>query len=125
MPYIEVSVGELLDKYSILEIKHEMLSDDAQKKNVNLEIMSHKSVIAEYFSQNEIQKAYLELKAVNKDIWNGMDKVFEIGDTPTKDYDPLTREITRLNMQRAYLKKEIDKLSKSNLTEEKSYFKGN
>lgn len=123
MPIIEVSVGELLDKFSILEIKLEKLSLQSQKRNVQAEIESHQQVVNKYLFSEPVNLAYNELKDVNGLIWNGMERVFEIGDTPTKEYDPLTREITRLNMKRSFLKKEIDTLSNSKLTEEKSYFK--
>jgi hypothetical protein len=122
MPLIEVSVGELLDKFSILEIKSSLLKSDEQKVNVRNEILSQKNAVDEYLTSSEINESYLALKQVNLLIWQGMDRVFEIGDSPTKEYDPLTREITRLNMERAFLKKKIDLLSNSKFTEEKSYF---
>jgi hypothetical protein len=122
MPMIEVSVGELFDKFSILEIKLSQLKSEKQKSNVRNEIASHKNAIHEYLELSEINETYQTLKEVNRLIWQGMDRVFEIGESPTEEYDPLTREITRLNMERAFLKKKIDSLSNSELTEEKSYF---
>jgi len=125
MPVIEVSVGELLDKFSILEIKLSQLKSAEQKANVSNEINSQKNAVYDYLAAPEINVTYLALKQVNLLIWEGMDRVFEIGDSPTKEYDPLTREITRLNMERAFLKKKIDSLSNSKFTEEKSYFISN
>ena len=122
MPLIEVSVGELLDKFSILEIKSSFLRSDDQKANVRNEIASQQNAISHFLSEPGINEVYVQLKQVNLLIWQGMDRVFEIGDSPTTEYDPLTREITRLNKERSYLKKKIDILSNSNLTEEKSYF---
>jgi hypothetical protein len=122
MPIIEVSVGELFDKFSILEIKLSQLKSEEQKSNVRNEIASQQKAIYEYLELSKINETYLALKEVNLLIWQGMDRVFEIGDSPTGEYDPLTREITRLNMERAFLKKKIDLLSNSKLTEEKSYF---
>jgi hypothetical protein len=125
MPVIEVSVGELLDKFSILEIKLSQLKSEEQKVNVSNEINSQKNAVYDYLAAPKINETYLALKQVNLLIWQGMDRVFEIGDSPTKEYDPLTREITRLNMERAFLKKKIDSLSNSKFTEEKSYFISN
>ena len=122
MPLIEVSVGELLDKYSILEIKSNFLKSDEQRTNVRNEVASQENIVYKFLSEPEIHDVYLQLKQVNLLIWQGMDRVFEIGDSPTAEYDPLTREITRLNKERSYLKKKIDVLSNSTITEEKSYF---
>lgn len=125
MPVIEVSVGELLDKFSILEIKLSQLKSEEQKANVSNEIASQQNTVSEYMASSEISETYFALKKVNLLIWQGMDRVFEIGESPTEEYDPLTREITRLNMERAFLKKKIDLLSNSKFTEEKSYFIAN
>jgi hypothetical protein len=122
MPQADVSVGELLDKFSILEIKAKLLRSELQLRNVLTEVASLKPSVMEYLNNPNIEKLYQNLKQVNLEIWEGMDEVFEIGPNPSPNYEPLCRHITKLNQDRSYIKKRIDLDSGSVLTEEKSYF---
>lgn len=123
MPTIEVSVGELLDKYSILEIKLDMFKDDPSKiQNVTHEIDFLEIQVKTYLKREEINKAYIDLKNINLAIWHGMERVWNLNATFDVQYAIVSAEVTELNKQRSYLKKEIDKLSGSIFSEEKSYF---
>jgi hypothetical protein len=122
VPAVEVSVGELLDKYAILEIKVNMLASAKKVFNVEQEMVHLSLAVSPYLEEPIIRSLYEELKTVNHRIWCGMDEIFAIGESYSPNYENLCREVTKLNQDRSYLKKKIDLESNSSLTEEKSYF---
>jgi hypothetical protein len=122
MPIVEVSVGELLDKWSILEIKKFKLIKDSQQANILREMNALRETCYKYLEHDEILSAYELLYKVNLRIWDGMDELYELDTNLSQHYINLTNEITELNKERAYLKKKIDKASNSDFSEEKSYF---
>ena len=122
MPFVEVSVGELLDKWSILEIKKIKLIKDSQQLNILAEMGVLEKTCKTYLSDYVILSTYRSLYKVNLEIWEGMDKLYTLDTSLSQFYIDLTNQITDLNKQRAYLKKEIDQVAKSGFSEEKSYF---
>lgn len=122
MPLIEVSAGELLDKWSILEIKLGKLLKPSQQLNIAREMQVLKDICQTYLDDAEILKLYKNLYKVNLDIWIGMDHLYEIDSSQSQIFIDLTNKITSLNKDRAYIKKEIDSLVNSGFSEEKSYF---
>ena len=68
---VEVSVGELLDKISILEIKKEKIKDSDNLIFINDEYLVLKKQLDENITLNdEIKKLYEELKAINAKLWD-------------------------------------------------------
>jgi|688.fasta_scaffold611572_2 hypothetical protein len=122
MPFIEVSVGELLDKWSILEIKLEKLKKEKQQANIIKEMSALAEICKVYLGETEINALYSEMYKVNLEIWIGMDQLYEIKSEEVNRFVELTNFITEMNKKRAYLKKEIDVLASSQFSEEKSYF---
>lgn len=122
MPLIEVSVGELLDKWSILEIKLEKLKKETQQSNISKEMQALKDTCQGYLKDDEINALYIKMFQVNLEIWDGMDQLYSIQDNDSQKFIDLTNHITEMNKRRAYVKKEIDTLAKSQFSEEKSYF---
>ena len=122
MPLVEVSVGELLDKWSILEIKAQQLTKQGQLENVRKEMTKLVEACDQYMKDNHVRNLYKELLSVNLSIWLGMDDLYSIQSSETSEFMNLTNKITALNKRRAYLKKEIDSLCQSEFSEEKSYF---
>lgn len=122
MPLIEVSVGELLDKWSILEIKFAKLQKEKQQENISKEMTALSNSCADYLKDEEIKELYQEMYKVNLEIWEGMDQLYEIDPSNSEAFIELTNSITELNKQRAYVKRKIDTLAKSQFSEEKSYF---
>ena len=122
MPFIEVSVGELLDKWSILEIKLKMLQKETQQANIAKEMNALADICKTYLGDKEINKLYSEMYQINLEIWVGMDQLYEINPEEVNRFIELTNFITEMNKQRAYVKKEIDVLASSQFSEEKSYF---
>ena len=122
MPVVEVSVGELLDKWSILEIKAERLTKPGQQENIRSEMGKLVEVCEQYLAESSIRDLYRELLFVNLSIWIDMDELYAIQDSNSSGSIELTKKITELNKDRAFLKKKIDKECQSEFSEEKSYF---
>lgn len=122
MPFIEISVGELLDKWSILEIKLAKLQKPSQQENISREMQVLEEICKTYLDDPEINNLYKELHRVNLEIWIGMDLLYEINSSQSQEFIELTNKITDLNKNRAYIKKQIDVLVNSSFSEEKSYF---
>lgn len=118
---IEVSNGEILDKFSILEIKKSEIKNPEKLKNVEKEYTILKEIVVEILStEHELYKKLLE---INKKLWVIEDDI-RICER-NKDFGPkfieLARSVYLVNDERAEVKKEINLLTKSNMIEEKSY----
>jgi hypothetical protein len=120
---IPVSVGELLDKIIILEIKAERLHDPAQLANVQRELVALKRIERTLGPAHDLAPTITGLKAVNRQLWDIEDQIRECEARRDfgKRFVELARSIYRLNDERARLKKAINVTSGSALVEEKSY----
>jgi len=122
---VEISIGELLDKISILEIKLLNINDEEKSKNVYKEL----EVLNPYFQDLldkygiEIKDLYIKLSNINKTLWNIEDDIREKekAEEFDEEFVELARSVYITNDQRAAVKKEINLLTKSQLVEEKSY----
>ena len=114
---IPVSVGELLDKISILEIKA-FLTDDQYIHKELKELNFVKSTITQYTLEYEVQ-----LKKVNEKLWKIEDKIRE--KEKNKEFDgefiELARGVYIKNDERARIKREINILCNSDYQEVKIY----
>ena len=128
---IEISNGELIDKLTILEIKLEKVSENKQfhkKKTTNIlnewKILNEKvNLLFSIHSSQELFKAQSDLQEINKQLWWVEDNIREneklgIFD---KEFVELARSVYKLNDKRFDLKKKINKLTQSELREEKLY----
>ncbi len=122
MPKIDVSNGELLDKYSILEIKLAMMSQNSQIDNIRTEIDLLKPIVIPLLELESIQINYLNLKQINRQIWDSMERLFEINESEIIEYASEAHLATTLNIERANLKRKIDLELNSEIKEAKSYF---
>jgi hypothetical protein len=122
MPKIDVSNGELLDKYSILEIKLEMMSQNSQISNIKTEIELLKPTTSPLLELESIRIYYGTLKQVNRRIWDSMERLFGIKESEISRYASEAYLATTLNIERANLKRAIDLELNSNIKEAKSYF---
>jgi hypothetical protein len=122
---VPISVGELFDKISILEIKSERLSGEAKLANVNHEMRLLKDIATNLdLRERERLAAILpRLKEVNERIWEAEDKIRECERNHTFGdvFLEVARSIYRLNDARAAAKRELNILSSSMVVEEKSY----
>ena len=122
--FAEVSVGELLDKISILEIKQKNIKDEQKIKIISKELESlNYSLKKDVHITDEIKSLYEDLKKINIKLWNIEDGKRECernGDFGEK-FIQLARSVYIENDQRAKIKDKINKISGSNISEVKSY----
>ncbi len=121
---VPISVGELLDKISILEIKAAALADPAKQANVARELAALEAVRArEVAAMPELAALYVELKSANQALWQIEDEIreHERGGQFDERFIELARNIYRTNDRRAVLKRRINELTGSEIVEEKSY----
>ena len=124
--FAEISVGELLDKISILEIKQKNLKDTEKTKIVTKELESLNNTLKNDVSiTDEIKSLYNDLKAINSKLWDiedGKRKCERNKDFGEK-FIELARSVYIENDNRAKIKNKINQLSGSNISEVKSYDK--
>jgi Glycosyltransferase family 9 (heptosyltransferase)/Family of unknown function (DUF6165) len=121
---VPISVGELLDKITILEIKAERISDPARQANVIRELDWLRAVrLRDVGPTRELETLFRALGAVNRQLWDIEDRLREAerGKQFDLDFIELARSVYRCNDQRAALKRKINQLTGSEITEEKSY----
>lgn len=120
---VEISVGELLDKLSILYIKRNFISCPDKIKNISKEIDLLEPLSNQFLSDPSVKNLFLELEKINLNLWNIEDLIREKENK--KEFDQgfidLARSVYITNDKRASLKKEINMVTGSNLVEEKSY----
>ena len=121
---VPVSVGEVLDKITILQIKLAHISDSAKRANVQNELDALLPLVAgDAFTTNQMQGLVAELKAVNEALWDIEDDIRE--KEAAKSFDAefikLARAVYVTNDKRAEIKKQINLATGSALVEEKSY----
>ena len=118
---VPVSIGELVDKITILEIKQKHMTGIKQK-NVGKELKLLKSLIQD--KNLEIDTNLINnLKEVNKNLWKIEDsiRIKEKNQEFDKEFIELARSVYKENDKRASIKKEINLQYHSELVEEKSY----
>ena len=121
---IEVSIGELLDKISILEIKQEKINDLEKLKFINNEHSILKNQLEKNVkSDDKLNKLYQLLKDINAKLWVIEDEKREC--EKNKDFKDkfikLSRDVHFLNDNRAKIKLEINNHTGSSIKEIKEY----
>ena len=121
---IELSIGELLDKISILQIKAERIDDPSKVKNINkeLDVLMYLWNDSPY-SDTNLSSEINELKNINEALWDIEDKIRdkERNQVFDKDFIELARSVYFTNDKRAEIKRIINGKTGSELIEEKSY----
>jgi len=114
---IPVSVGELLDKITILEIKSMFTDDEYIKKELD-QLNQIKSTTTQYTLEYEVK-----LKKVNEKLWKIEDKLRKLEKEQRFDdeFIELARSVYITNDKRARIKSEINELTNSSLREIKVY----
>lgn len=121
---IELSVGELLDKITILQIKTERINNTSKLENVNKELRVLQSQWeASPYSQNDLYANISKLKAINEELWDIEDKIRDKEKQQAFDesFIKLARAVYFTNDKRAEVKRVINSETGSELVEEKSY----
>lgn len=124
--YSEISAGELFDKISILEIKKNKIKDKNKRNIILKELSSLKETAYENIEKSKsIIKLYKKLKSINLKLWKIED---DIRDCERKNnfeskFIKLARAVYFTNDERSRVKNKINSLTKSNISEVKSYKK--
>jgi len=121
---VEVSVGELLDKISILEIKKEKIKDPKKLEFINDEHIILKSQISQNVQSNEkLNILFQSLKEINAKLWVIEDdkRMCEKNSDFTENFIKLSRDVHFLNDDRAKIKLEINNITGSKIKEIKEY----
>jgi hypothetical protein len=115
---IEVSNGEIVDKFTILQIKKEKCSDQDKLKNIEKELNYLSSVVS---SLNIPEELINSLKTTNRKLWKIEDdlRVFEKRFIFDDDFIHLARLVYITNDQRFSIKDKINQITNSNFREEK------
>ena len=116
-----ISIGELVDKITILEIKKNKLQN-SKLENVLKELSFLRKLMAKH--QIEItDNLFTQLKEINLKLWNIEDqiRIKEKNKEFANIFIELARSVYFTNDKRSEIKKRINRLSNSEITEEKSY----
>ena len=124
--YSELSAGELFDKISILEIKKNKIKDKNKRNIILKELSSLQETASKNIEKSKsIIKLYKKLKSINLKLWKIED---DIRDCERKNnfeskFIKLARAVYFTNDERSRVKNKINSLTKSNISEVKSYKK--
>ena len=121
---VEVSIGELLDKISILEIKQEKIKDPEKIKF----ILNEYSILKDQLNKNvksddKLNELFQSLKKINANLWIIEDdkRLCEKEKDFGEKFIKLSRDVHFLNDDRAKIKLEINNLTGSTIKEIKEY----
>ena len=121
---VEVSIGELLDKISILEIKQEKIKDPDKLKFISNEHSILKNQLDNHVkSDDKLNKFFKLLKEINAKLWTIEDdkRLCEKEKDFGEKFIKLSRDVHFLNDDRAKIKLEINNLTNSSIREIKEY----
>ena len=121
---IPVSLGELLDKISILEIKKKKIQNESKLKNIKKELIGLRNVLDKLnIDLSQTDDLYKDLYEINLSLWEIEDsiRVLEKNKDFEKQFIDLARSVYITNDKRIEVKNEINKIFNSEYVEEKSY----
>lgn len=123
MPTIQVSVGELLDKLSILKIKLKNITDKNKLEIAFKEYELLYEMSVKYLNDVNIVDDYMSLLDVNAKLWDVEDKlrILEAENRFDDEFIGLARQVYYLNDERFKIKNKINLTTKSDIMEVKEY----
>ena len=118
-----ISLGELVDKISILIIKQKNINDETKLDNVKKELDFLQKTLMNYVQQEEINNYLENLININTKLWNIEDDIRESERKKLfyQSFIDLARSVYFTNDERAKVKNDINKTFGSELVEVKSY----
>ena len=123
---IPISLGELFDKVSILEIKSEKISEKTKLSHIKKELESLKKIVSKLkLVENKIKPLYEKLKLTNSELWVIEDeiRILEKNNDFGENFVKLARSVYITNDKRFEIKNLINNKFNSSYFEEKSYEK--
>lgn len=120
---IEVSVGEIVDKLTILTLKKKYITNETQLENIQKEYLYLLDIV--FMELNVSKRDFNELLAINEELWHIEDDIREKERKGEFDevFIDLARSVYITNDERAAVKRRINEYYKSEFVEEKSYAK--
>ena len=123
---VEISAGELFDKITILKIKTEKIKDKSKLENVHkeLDILEKESLKFDNMS-DQLSDHIKNLKNINSELWDieNIKREMEASKDFGENFIKISRDVHFKNDIRAKIKKDINNLTNSNVSEEKEYSK--
>jgi hypothetical protein len=121
---LEVAPGELLDKWSILTIKLERMTDADKRRNVAAELAIVQETRRRAIPESPVLEDLVrELKTANEELWDIENEIRDC--EKAQDFGPVFVNLARLvymtNDRRAHTKKQINELLGAKFREEKDY----
>jgi hypothetical protein len=125
MIYTPVSVGELIDKLSILQVKKTKITNEEKLEYINKEFELLYNLSSVYLDIKELETLYNILVKTNSKLWDIEDKlrVLESEKKFDEDFIELARNVYFTNDERFSLKNQINKITDSEIREIKEYIK--
>ena len=124
---VEISVGELFDKITILKIKLKKFNDIEKLKNIKteLEVLIDQSNKINLDNKESLNNNVQKLQAINEELWDieNIKREYEANKDFGESFIKVSRDVHFKNDIRASIKKEINLLSDSKIREEKEYSK--
>ena len=117
---VPVSIGELFDKISILDIKTKKIKNKDDLKLIKYELSKLKKIAkSKGLTNTKIKRKYLLLKSINEKLWNieNRKRRCERLKKFDKNFIDLARKVYIFNDKRAQIKKDINSLSGSSIVE--------
>ena len=120
-----VSVGELIDKLSILHVKQTKITNEEKLEYINKEFELLYNLSSGYLDNPEIESLYHQLVETNSKLWDIEDRlrVIETQKRFEGEFVDYARKVYFTNDDRFRLKNEINKISNSEIREVKEYVK--
>jgi hypothetical protein len=120
---VPVSVGELIDKLSILHVKKTKINNEEKLIFINKEFELLYNMSSFYLNDDEISKLYHQLVDVNLKLWEIEDelRVIELSKDFNSTFIELARQVYYTNDERFSLKNKINELTNSEVREQKDY----
>ena len=123
----EISVGELFDKITILNIKTKKIEDKQKLKNIlkELNTLNEQATKIDISDKLSLDDQVKKLQSINEELWDieNFKRECEANKDFGENFIKLSRDVHFKNDIRAEIKKEINLLSNSIIVEEKEYSK--
>ncbi len=123
----EISVGELFDKITILNIKTQKIEDVQKLKNIHKELKILKEQVSkiDILEKDALEDEIAKLQSINEELWNieNIKRECEANNDFGDKFIKISRDVHFKNDIRAQIKKNINLLSNSIIVEEKEYSK--
>ena len=121
----EISLGELADKITILEIKMKKIIDKESLNILKKEYQSLKAIELKDLDLDKYKKLFNELKLINERLWDieNEKRLLEKNSDFSDKFVKVSRDVHFMNDKRTKVKKEINKSFGSNIEEVKEYTK--